>query len=788
MRPFVNVLAERTGPCSADFTKMPNYDIPWSVTRLRNKVVIMARDAVHSRRWAVVNACGLLHNGTMGEPDATKRVDRLLRPAYPENRQRVHIIRWLGWIAHRVPDRREFTRQDVATEYRGTKPWQDLTPMFDDAVEHGLLSRYKTGYRFEDSAVQADLAAAYEKMSAGVTGTVIALVAANKARLIMDGIACYYVVAAQELATLGHLSGVPWPSNLFVGILQFVYSPVLFFVVGTFGLQGPFAFAGICAGAWVAAELARWLAAGPALTRAHRVRWGLAVVVAVGGITVLFGVARTVPAALVAACGLLVCVLTTRLAKTPRTRWWKHLLKPPLVDIIAIATASATFLVLSVKDLLTTQPAAGFLFPLAVWGSVRVWRAMRASDRLPIRAAADLTLSLLFGVVFVVFLVWLANVVGISRPEMAVLRVALERFGAVADLPWWVWTVLYTLLAALYLAFLYRPERMAKLIHRLRRLHVLPVANGSRRVLTGVHFGLLGIVLVGLAAPVTLTVTLQRQLAAAYAVAVQRTFEADGELLAYQQIRQQLSTEGAGSSQPLTNMFRAVPSDGSPALGRDDTQSVESYDAKAFGRLQAATLSLTGTRLLLAAEQTAVRAAGFDAPLRDAADADDRIEQVEADQTEADTADHNAEVAGDLAAKALAGLVSVPGLRDGFQLAQEYLSGLVEESPLKDEFADWALRLTGATVPPSAKSIVVPDAGRLKQAALADLSGQLDAKVVAEAKTEPPLKSATDLIDGTRQLQAGSDGDCSGCGSSGGSGGQDDEAPGDPPPVVDEGG
>ena len=724
----------------------------------------------------------------MGEPDAATRVDRLLRSAYPEKRERAHTIRWLGWIAHRVPDRREFIPQDVSTEYRGTQPWQNLTQVFDDAVERGLLSRYKTGYRFEDPAVQADLAAAYEQMPTGVTGNVIAFLAASKDRLIVDGIACYYVVAAQQLITLGHLPGVPWPPSPLVGTMQFLFSPLLFFVVGTFGLPGPFAFAGICAGAWVAAELAKWLAAGPAMTRAQRVRWGLAIVAVVGGITVLAGLARTVPAALVAACGLLVCVLTTRLVKATRTRWWKNLLKPQLADIIGIATASTTFLVLSVTDLLTTQPAAGFLFPLAVWGSVRVWRAMRASDRLSVRAAADLTLSLLSGGVLVVFLVWLANVAGMPRPEMAVLRIALERFGAVADLPWWVWTVLYALLAALYLAFVHRPERMAKVIRRFRRLHVVPVTNASRRVLTGVHFGLLVIVLVGLAAPVALTATLRRQLAATYAVAVQRTFEADGELLAYQQIRQQLSTEGAGSSQPLIDVLRAVPPDSSPALGRDDTESVESYDAKALGRLQAATLSLTGTRLLLAAEQTAVREAGFNAPLRDAADVDDRIEEVEAEQGKADTAAHNAEVAGDLAAKVLASLVSVPGLSDGFQLAQEYLSGLVEESPLKDEFADWALRLAGARTPASVRSIVVPDAGRLEQAALTDLSGQLDAKAVAEARTKPPLESATDLIDRARQSQASSAEDCAGCGSSGGSGGQDDEVPGNPPPVVDDGG
>ena len=148
----------------------------------------------------------------------------------------------------------------------------------------------------------------------------------------------------------------------------------------------------------------------------------------IAAITALAGVARAVPALFVAGCGLLMCVLINQFARAKRTRWPTVPLQP-LVDIVAIATVSATAIVLSRNDLLTTMPAAGLLFPLAVWGSVRVWRAMTSSTRrLPARAAADIVLSLLLGSLFVVFLVWLADTFGMSRSEMAVLRAALRTF------------------------------------------------------------------------------------------------------------------------------------------------------------------------------------------------------------------------------------------------------------------------------------------------------------------------------------------------------------------------
>jgi hypothetical protein len=87
--------------------------------------------------------------------------------------------------------------------------------------------------------------------------------------------------------------------------------------------------------------------------------------------------------------------------------------------------------------------------------------------------------------------------------------------------------------------------------------------------------------------------------------------------------------------------------------------------------------------------------------------------------------------------------------------------------------------------------MVVPDADRLRLAAVDDLSGVLDAAgdaaAVTAAKTKSPLDSAADLIDQTHVVQT-NDGDCAGCGSGGGGGQGDVEVPGEQPIVIDDGG
>ena len=49
---------------------------------------------------------------------------------------------------------------------------------------------------------------------------------------------------------------------------------------------------------------------------------------------------------------------------------------------------------------------------MAAWASYRTWRAMNDVARLAVRAAADIALSLLLGADLVLFVVWLANLLG----------------------------------------------------------------------------------------------------------------------------------------------------------------------------------------------------------------------------------------------------------------------------------------------------------------------------------------------------------------------------------------
>ena len=150
------------------------------------------------------------------------------------------------------------------------------------------------------------------------------------------------------------------------------------------------------------------------------------------------------------------------------------------------------------------------------------------------------------------FAVWLANLLGLSRPEVAALRGALERTGELADLPWWLWTGLYAVLATAAVAFAAWPARLRRAIALTTRLRVVPVVDGVRRVLTGVHIGLLVVVLVAVAAPAAVLPALRDQLTARYTVAYQRQLEAQGEQAAYDEISRRFTGQRRAASWPAS--------------------------------------------------------------------------------------------------------------------------------------------------------------------------------------------------------------------------------------------
>jgi hypothetical protein len=257
----------------------------------------------------------------------------------------------------------------------------------------------------------------------------------------------------------------------------------------------------------------------------------------------------------------------------------------------------------------------------------------------------------------------------------------------------------------------------------------------------------------------------------AYTVALQRTVEAEGELAVYAEARAQFT---AAATQPvLTDIVLKIHDIDSPPADENDAGATptETDLAHRVGELQALALGATLPRTLLTGEQAAAAAAGFDGPIRDASDAGQRLATIQHEQAANDAAAKRADQAADLAASAVASTISIPNIsgNEVFQIVREYLSGLIEDSPLKDTFAAWIGHLAGAKAPPDASQVVIPDPQRLKQAALTVLSGEVviaDASLtdpaVVNAEAESPIDAAVDLTNQSRYIQERS-GPCAGC-------------------------
>ena len=393
---------------------------------------------------------------------------------------------------------------------------------------------------------------------------------------------------------------------------------------------------------------------------------------------------------------------------------------------------------------------------------------MSNSGRLAVRAAADITLSLLLGADLVLFVVWLANLLGLTRPEVAAVRGALERAGDVADLPWWLWTGLYAALAAAAVAFAVWPARLRRAIGMSARLRVVPGVDVARRVLAGVHIGLLAIVLVAVAAPTAVFPVLRDQIEARYTVAYQRQLEAAGEQAAYAEISGRFTAAKANRA-VLADIVEKVHGIDHPGQGDDRATATEANIARRVGELQAATLSAAGVTPVAAAERHAAAAAGLTAPIQDTPDLRTRAALLDEQDKKEDAAHKRAEQAGDLAAATVAGLLSVPdiGSNEVVQIVREYLGGLIEESPLKDVFAAWTERLAGAARPPDAGTLVVPQPLELATEALLTQLKEAEkdhfAVTLPSTEHESEVDAAVDLANQARYLSEGGAGPCAGC-------------------------
>jgi hypothetical protein len=356
---------------------------------------------------------------------------------------------------------------------------------------------------------------------------------------------------------------------------------------------------------------------------------------------------------------------------------------------------------------------------------------------------------------------------------VARLRSALESAGSAASalLDWRIWVTAYLILALATVACTVWPARLRAITRWLDRSEVTSLVTAAQRILTGLNIGLLSVVLLAAAGPPVVAPLLQRQLRATYVVALQRQFEAEGKVAAYTAVSRAFAARVV-TFPVLVDIVREVHDKNGPAPGQHDATSAEADLARRLGQLQATAMALPRPPSLDPATASAASGAGFDGPIRDASDLGGRAAATQAAQHQGDAAGQRVELAAELAAKAVAGTISIPQVSSNevVQVITEYLAGLIEDSPLKTVFAAWLERLPRGQQPPSADTMVVPDPVGLALAADEQMIRQARADGVIPPFTDPfpdgtsdaaSVKAAVDLTSQTSHLQHS--GTCSGC-------------------------
>jgi hypothetical protein len=510
--------------------------------------------------------------------------------------------------------------------------------------------------------------------------------------------------------------------------------------------------------------------AGAALVLAAVIWWVAAVGPGAAWSSVTDAVVSTLPAIFVLVFGVWAVLLVRRRVARSRHRWLRG-----LPDLMFMAVFGVFLVFMFDRDTLLTRPVAGLLIPVGVWASVRTWQAMSRSRHLAVNAAADIVLSLLLGTATVLSLVWVANLVGLPRAAVATIRSVLDRIGSIVDVPWWVWVVGYLLLATAGVLATLWPARPGAPTEESGPARVLPFVTTGRRVLSGLHIGLMLTVLIAVATPPGLESTLRHQIKVRYTVAVQRVLANQATQAAYERIRRQFTTGAAQSvrPQPLTDMLEKIHSISRPAHRGDNATDTERSLARRLGQAQASTFN-HGPPPAPPSDATVSAAAGLDRPIRDAADLTDRLDRLDSRQQQEDQGNVQLERAAEAAAVAVASVLQLPdfGSNEILQVVKEYLSGVVESSPLKEVFAAWARRAVADDAVPPADEVVVPDPRRIRIAAEVMLI-EVHLKVrVADpfapdqardrTRTEPDIAAAVDLTNEARFLTERR-GPCAGC-------------------------
>jgi hypothetical protein len=486
------------------------------------------------------------------------------------------------------------------------------------------------------------------------------------------------------------------------------------------------------------------------------------------------------------------------ISDAPLVRW--------IADALAAGVACVTVLLWFDPALLGAQAAAALLFPLAVWLSVRAWRAMSASERAPVRAAADITVSLLLGASLTGLLVCVANMLKMPPAEVGALKGVADRVGALLDVPWWAWAGLYAALAALSVASVRWPgltRRLGAMAARRLRVRggwltwqrVVPGAEVVRRGTAGAHIGLLLVALVGAVGPAAAEPVLRVRLASQYTQTLTDIARAKGATAELRLVDADLPLLPASALVPLVGLVVDIHRDGKATDGQPSASGVELDLAGRLAELQAETL--TAGQSPPPVEQfkaEATREAGLDSPAGSAGEEGERLGELASEEHDDESAGELADQAGELAASALAkALGPIPGLGTGevVGILKEYLSALIEFSPLKDTFAAWTQKLGKEAEPPAAADLVVPDPARLDAAAAAQARQEVANSPVSDPARlkslldEGGVAGAVAVANQIRYLQENATGPCDDCAqpeSGSGSGDHPDEPPVDPVP------
>ncbi|MGI5466293.1 hypothetical protein [Streptomyces sp. CA-132043] len=565
--------------------------------------------------------------------------------------------------------------------------------------------------------------------------------------------------AAWRLATRNEIDGV---GDVLLAVLGAVMGGVFGAVFGL-GLAAAVAVAGRA----LVEALLRWI-------RHRRYVAAGALVLGVGNLVVALGfLLREFPARLIPLVTLLFFGGWTLLLAVKRwsesERWVvRHLPDLPGAALFALAAQQ-----LVGGDVLTTGPAAGLFFPLAIWLSWRGWRKLKDSTRPTLQAAADLVLSLQLGLVLALLVVWLANVLSFSPAQVAAARRVLEQIQGLTEVHWLYWLVAYALLAIGSYAVLRWPDRVARIGQRLRparfgeaRLPLGAFLNFGRRSLGGISIGLMVALLCAVVLAPVSEGTWKKPVAHRYAFEAQRQQYAAGAADAYEEIRRYVTTHprvAARLRAVVVEVNRAAPSRSGEPVNETALDI-----ARQVGRFQAATLDLDDPPPPQPAEEP------------EAEDVADQLAQLDESQQRTEERETQVDRFAELASLAITRTFDTLDLGDNaaVQIVKEYLGGLVEDGPVKKIFLKWGERVGQA--PPDGDRLVRIDVRSLASAAYdgtqdaveranADMFAFFNRYGFGVSTDQPSMARVVDLANEHRQLQQGA-GSCPGCANSGNSG------------------